>query len=115
MGGSIIFRADRNLNTLLDFKYNRKFIADNGQKGGTSLKDGKNGEDVIVKVPIGTIVKDAESGEILLDMDEDGKEEVFLKGGKGEKEILILQPPQIRLLDMRNQACQGKREKLFSN
>ncbi|NOX66236.1 MAG: GTPase ObgE [Chlorobi bacterium] len=84
-GGSIIFIADGNLSTLLDFRYKRKIVAEDGAAGGNSLKDGRAGKDVIIKVPPGTVVKDAESGEILLDLDEVGKEVVFLKGGMGGK------------------------------
>ena len=84
-GGSVIFETHQNISTLLDFKYKRKYFAGNGQPGGNSLKDGKNGADVIVKVPVGTIVKDAESEEILLDLSEPDKQTVFLKGGIGGK------------------------------
>jgi len=84
-GGNVIFRADRNLNTLLDFQYKRKYIAESGDPGGTSLKDGKTGNDVIIKVPVGTLVKDLETEEILFDLDEDGKEVIAAKGGKGGK------------------------------
>jgi len=51
-GGSIIFRADRNLSTLLDFRYKRKYAAENGDNGGSSLKDGKNGKNVVIRVPV---------------------------------------------------------------
>ena len=84
-GGSIIFRADRNLSTLLDFRYKRKYEAENGDNGGSSLKDGKNGKDVIIRVPVGTIIRNAENSEIHSDLDEDGKEIILLKGGKGGK------------------------------
>ncbi|VAX19894.1 GTP-binding protein Obg [hydrothermal vent metagenome] len=84
-GGSIIFVADGNLSTLLDFKYKRKIVAENGVAGGNSLKDGRAGKDVIIKVPPGTVVKDADSGKVLLDLDEVGKEVVFIKGGMGGK------------------------------
>ena len=84
-GGSIIFVADGNLSTLLDFRYKRKIVAEDGAAGGNSLKDGRAGKDVIIKVPPGTVVKDADSGEVLLDLDEVGKEVVFLKGGMGGK------------------------------
>lgn len=84
-GGSVIFETHQNISTLLDFKYKRKYFAGNGQPGGNSLKDGKNGADVIIKVPVGTIVKDAESEEILLDLSEPDKQNVFLKGGIGGK------------------------------
>ena len=84
-GGNIIFVADGNLSTLLDFKYKRKIVAEDGVAGGKSLKDGRSGKDVIIKVPPGTVVKDAESGKVLLDLDEVGKEVVLLKGGSGGK------------------------------
>ncbi len=84
-GGSVIFRADRNLTTLLDFQYKRKYIADNGDPGGSSLKDGKNGQDIIIKIPIGTLIKDVDTNEIIFDLDSDQKEFVAVKGGKGGK------------------------------
>lgn len=84
-GGSIIVQAHHNLNTLLDFRYKKKYGAGKGVVGGPSLKDGKDGNDVIIKVPPGTIIKDFESGKILFDLDEDGKEIILAKGGKGGK------------------------------
>ena len=84
-GGNVIFLADRNLNTLLDFQYKRKYIAENGDPGGTSLKDGKTGKDIIIKVPVGTLIKDLETEEVLFDLDEDGKKVIAAKGGKGGK------------------------------
>ena len=84
-GGSIIFVADGNLSTLLDFKYKRKIVAENGSNGAGSLKDGKSGKNMIIKVPIGTIVKDVESDEVIIDLKEAGKEVIFLKGGIGGK------------------------------
>lgn len=84
-GGSIIFETHPNLSTLLDFKYKRKYFAGNGKPGANSLKDGKNGEDVIIKVPVGTTIKDAETGEILLDLSDSEKKTVFAKGGVGGK------------------------------
>lgn len=84
-GGSVIFLADRNLTTLLDFQYKRKYIADDGDPGGSSLKDGKNGQDIIIKIPVGTLIKDAETNEIIFDLDSDQKEFVAVKGGKGGK------------------------------
>ncbi|MDT3696117.1 MAG: GTPase ObgE [Ignavibacterium sp.] len=84
-GGSVIFEAHSNLSTLLDFKYKKKFFAGNGQPGGNSLKDGRNGKDVIIKVPTGTIVKDAETDEIILDLSENGVRKVLFSGGIGGK------------------------------
>ncbi|MEG8990470.1 GTPase ObgE [Ignavibacteria bacterium 4148-Me] len=84
-GGNVIFVADKNLNTLLDVRYKRKYIAQNGQPGGSSLKDGKNGKDIFIKVPVGTVIKDAETEEVLCDLDKDGKTFLAAKGGKGGK------------------------------
>ncbi|MBZ0178875.1 MAG: GTPase ObgE [Melioribacteraceae bacterium] len=84
-GGNVIISADHNLHTLLDFKYNRKYSAEDGAPGGTSLKDGKNGEDVIIKVPVGTIIKDKITGEILFDFKDENSSLVIAKGGKGGK------------------------------
>ena len=84
-GGSIIFVADSNLTTLLDFKYKRKILAEDGVNGAKSLKDGKAGKDMIIKVPAGTVIKDAKSEEVLLDLNKVGEEVVFLKGGIGGK------------------------------
>lgn len=84
-GGNVIFVADRNLSTLLDFQYKRQYIAPDGDPGSTSLKDGKTGKDIIIKVPIGTLIKDADTEEVLFDLDEDGKEFVACKGGRGGK------------------------------
>jgi GTP-binding protein len=82
-GGNIVFVANLNLNTLLDFKYKRKYKAGNGDDGGTSLKDGKKGKDVVIKVPVGTVIKDFDSKEILYDLNKPEKKITFAKGGKG--------------------------------
>lgn len=82
-GGSVIFIASSNLHTLLDFKYKKKYIAGNGENGGNSLKDGKNGRDIIVKVPVGTIIKDSETNELIVDLDKEDNEFVIANGGKG--------------------------------
>jgi len=84
-GGNIIIEAHHNLNTLLDFRYKKNYKANNGDMGGNSLKDGKGGNDVIIKVPLGTVIKDYESKKILLDMDENRINAVLVKGGKGGK------------------------------
>ncbi|HMN49521.1 MAG TPA: GTPase ObgE [Ignavibacteriaceae bacterium] len=85
LGGSVIFETNNSLSTLLDFRYKRKFFAEDGKPGGNSLKDGKSGEDVVIKVPVGTIVKDAETNEVLLDLSKVNERVVFIKGGKGGK------------------------------
>lgn len=84
-GGSIIFEAHSNLSTLLDFRYKRKYSAGDGKPGSNSLKDGKSGDDIIIKVPVGTIIKDAETNEVLLDLSRAEQKVILLKGGKGGK------------------------------
>ncbi len=84
-GGDVIFRAEPHMNTLLDFKYKRHFFAENGAPGGTKKMFGKNGADMIIKVPCGTLVKNAETGEVIADLTDAGEEAVVLRGGKGGK------------------------------
>jgi len=82
-GGDVIFMADRNLRTLMDFKYKRKYEAEDGQNGMKKNRFGKYGEDLIIKVPMGTVITEAESGKIMGDLTEDGQSFVCAKGGKG--------------------------------
>lgn len=82
-GGNIIFLADENSHTLLDFRYKSKYSAENGTDGSANCCNGKNGEDLIIKVPVGTIIRDDETDRILADMDMAGEQKVLLKGGKG--------------------------------
>ena len=84
-GGNVIIRTNANLHTLLDFRYKKKYKAGNGNIGGSSLKDGKNGNDVIVEVPVGTVVKDSETEKVLFDLDKKNDEVILAKGGKGGK------------------------------
>jgi GTP-binding protein len=83
-GGSIILTADNNLQTLLDFKYKNIFKAEDGEKGRIKNQYGKKGKDLVIKVPVGTIVKDAQTLKILADLKEEGSKFV-IKGGKGGK------------------------------
>lgn len=84
-GGDVIIRASRNLTTLMDFKYNKKFKAENGQDGMRKKCFGKNGEDLIIDVPVGTMVTDEETGRLMADLVQDGQSFVAAKGGKGGK------------------------------
>ena len=84
-GGSIYFRVDPNANTLIDFRYTKKFKAQSGENGSGGHKYGKSGEDLYINVPIGTIIKDAETGKIVADLSQEGQEELVLKGGRGGK------------------------------
>ena len=84
-GGDIIIEAHHNLSTLLDFRYKKHYKAKDGNSGANSLKDGKNGDDVVIKVPVGTIVKEAETQNVIVDLNEDGKSFYIARGGKGGK------------------------------
>ena len=84
-GGDIIIEAHHNLSTLLDFRYKRNYKAQNGEPGSNALKDGKSGKDIIIKVPVGTIIKNASTEKVLSDLDEDKKRIIIVKGGKGGK------------------------------
>jgi len=82
-GGSVIIRADRQLNTLLDFRYKRNYIAERGENGRGKDQEGKSGKDVIVKVPCGTLIRDALNGKTITDLVNDGDEIITAQGGKG--------------------------------
>jgi GTP-binding protein len=82
-GGHVIFRAVRKLNTLLDLRYQRSYRARRGQHGMGKNKHGKDGEDRVVLVPVGTVLKDAATGEVLADLDSEGMGTVAARGGKG--------------------------------
>lgn len=82
-GGDVIFEVDEGLNTLTDFRHIRKYQAQSGEEGGKKNCRGKNGSDIIIKVPAGTVIKEAESGKVITDMSGDNKRVVLLKGGKG--------------------------------
>lgn len=82
-GGDVIFEVDEGLNTLTDFRHIRKYQAQNGENGGKKNCRGKNGNDIIIKVPPGTVIKEAESGKVIVDMSGDTKSVVLLKGGRG--------------------------------
>ena len=84
-GGSIYFRVDPNANTLIDFRYTKKFKAENGENGSGGHKYGKSGQDLYINVPIGTIIKDAETGKVVADLSHEGQEELVLRGGRGGK------------------------------
>jgi GTPase len=82
-GGSIIIRTNKQLSTLLDFQYKRNYAAPRGEHGKGSNKTGKNGSDVMLEVPVGTVVKDAETGGIIADLVDEGQECVVARGGHG--------------------------------
>lgn len=82
-GASVVFEVDEGLRTLLDFRYQRHFKASKGENGQSSNMHGKNAEDLVLKVPPGTIIKNVETGEVLADLVEDGQRAVVAKGGRG--------------------------------
>ena len=84
-GGDIVFVADRSLSSLIDYYYKTKYVAENGENGGAKDCFGRSGKDLVLKVPLGTVIRDEESGNIIADMFEDGYEYVCLKGGRGGK------------------------------
>ena len=84
-GGDIIFEVDKGLNTLNEFKHVRKYVAESGEEGGKKLCHGKDGEDLVIRVPEGTIIRDEVSGKVIADMSNGRMREVILKGGRGGK------------------------------
>ena len=84
-GGSIIFKATNQLSTLIDFRYKSHYRAEKGQHGQGALKTGKNGNDQVIMVPCGTIIRNSESGELIAELLENGQEITVLKGGRGGK------------------------------
>ena len=82
-GGSIVFVADKSIDSLVDFRFTKHFRAENGVNGGSSHMTGKNGKDLIIKVPCGTVIRDNETDKIICDLFEDGSSITVLKGGEG--------------------------------
>lgn len=82
-GGDVIFEVDEGLNTLTDFRHIRKYCAENGEEGGKKNCRGKNGQDIVIKVPEGTVIKEANSGKVITDMSGENRRFVILTGGKG--------------------------------
>lgn len=82
-GGNVCFYADLNMHTLLDFRFKSKYTAENGVDGAAGNCTGKRGEDLIIKVPVGTVIREAESGAVVADMDTAGETRTILHGGRG--------------------------------
>ncbi len=82
-GGDVIFRVDEGMNTLADYRHVRKYKAEDGETGGKRNCHGKNGQSIVLKVPSGTVIKEAETGKVIADMSGDTREVVLLKGGRG--------------------------------
>lgn len=82
-GGNVLFVADKNINTLLDFRYKRKYLAEAGGNGRDARRNGKNGQDLEIRVPVGTLIREAESNLVICDLKEDGQKALAAKGGSG--------------------------------
>ena len=95
-GGHVIFKADTGLRTLMDFRYKRKYIAQRGENGSKRNRSGKSGANLVIKVPLGTIVKDKETGKIIADISQEGQEVIIAREEKAEPETSILPLPPVR-------------------
>lgn len=93
-GGNIVFQVDEGLRTLMDFRYNRHFKAKPGQNGMTKGKTGRSADDLIIKVPMGTLIKDAESNEILADLTKTNEKVIIAKGGRGGRGNMAFATPK---------------------
>ena len=82
-GGNVVFLADPNMSTLLDFRFARHYRAAGGENGRARMSSGKNGEDIVIHVPVGTLVRDVESGRIVADMNKPHRTRIVLHGGRG--------------------------------
>ena len=82
-GGNVQAVADRNINTLIEFRYTRKFLAERGENGKSSDGYGRGGKDILLRVPVGTVITDVNSGQVVADLDVDGKTILLARGGKG--------------------------------
>ena len=84
-GGDVYFIVDKDLNTLLDFRFKKNFKAEDGKNGEGSHRYGKSGADLYIKVPRGTVIKDAETEKVLADLSEENQKELLFEGGRGGK------------------------------
>lgn len=84
-GGDVYFTVNPDANTLIDFRYHKKFKAEDGKNGSGAHCYGKSGEDLYIKVPKGTVIKDAETGKVIADLSEDNQTKLVLPGGRGGK------------------------------
>lgn len=82
-GGDVIFEVDEGLNTLIDYRHRRKFAAEHGEPGGKRKCHGANGKDIVLRVPEGTVIKEAQSGQVIADLSGDNRRQIVLRGGKG--------------------------------
>ncbi len=107
-GGNIVFRIDEGSNTLLAFRYHRKFTAENGGDGAGQKFHGANGEDTVILVPRGTLIRDAESGKIIRDMSGD-EDFILCRGGRGGGATGISRPRPARSPALRRAGCPARK------
>ncbi len=107
-GGDVILEADKRLTTLMDFKYKRHFKAERGKNGSGNNKHGKNGRDLIIKVPVGTVVKDIETGKVIADLVKDGQTVVVAKGGRGGRGNSAFKTPTRQAPDFAEEGEKGE-------
>ena len=113
-GGNIVLVVDDNMSTLMDFRYKRKYVADNGMDGQGARKFGKQGKDLTIRVPRGTVVRDAESNEIIKDMS-DSEPFILCRGGKGGWATPTSQRRPVRPRALQNPALRVKSTTLCSS
>ena len=99
-GGDVIFEVDEGQNTLGDYRHKRKYKAEDGQEGGKKRCHGADGADIILKVPEGTVIMEAESRKVIADMSGDNRRQIVLRGGAAVREISIMQPLPCRFPNM---------------
>ena len=107
-GGSVVLEADENLYTLLDLRYRRHHFAQNGQPGGGSNKHGKSGEDIVLRVPPGTVARDTDTGELIGEVVEPGQRMVLVEGGRGGKGNVFFKSPTRRAPDYAQPGEEGE-------
>lgn len=95
-GGDVVFIVDEGLRTLMDFRYQKHFKAKRGENGRSKSQHGANAEDLVVKVPPGTVVRDADTGELIADLTESGQKAVVARGGRGGRGNIRFATPSIR-------------------
>ena len=114
-GGNVIIIAKKDITTLLDVGRRRKYMADNGRQGMGKKRHGLSGDDIIIRVPCGTLVKNAETGDVLRDMKTNDQSLTIAKGGRGDLATHTTPPPLTRLLVTRKKRVMAKAERLSWN
>ncbi|MDR0701941.1 MAG: GTPase ObgE [Azoarcus sp.] len=111
-GGSVHALADRNINTLIDYRYTRIFYAERGENGGSRDCYGKGGEDIVLRFPVGTVISDSDNDELLADLDEDGKKVLLASGGRGGLGNIHFKSSTNRAPRQRTLGQEGERRRL---